>query len=149
MIALEWWHWMIAGVALMLLELAIPAFFVVWFGLGALIVGLLLLVAPSLSFAGQLITWIAASIAFVILWVKVFKAGVHRTTVGLSKGQFAGEYGLVTRDIQPFQKGQIRFQKPILGSETWEAIADEKIIVGERIEVLDVEGQILRVAKRR
>jgi inner membrane protein len=147
MMHIEWWHWMILGVALVLLELAIPAFFVIWFGLGALIVGLALLAAPTLSLAGQVVIWTTASIAFVVLWMKVFKAHVHRTKVGLSQGQFAGEVGLVTREIKPFQKGQIRFQKPILGAETWEAIADEEIQSGERIRVLEVEGNILRVTK--
>jgi membrane protein implicated in regulation of membrane protease activity len=147
LIELAWWHWMVLGVALILLELAIPAFFVIWFGLGAMIVGLLLLAAPAMNLAAQIGLWILASVAFVLLWLKVFKAQVHRTRVGLSKGQFAGEIGLVTRPIEPYQKGQIRFQKPILGSDVWEAMADENIAAGERVHVLQVEGNILRVAK--
>jgi membrane protein implicated in regulation of membrane protease activity len=143
----EWWHWMVLGVVLVLLELAIPAFFVVWFGLGALVVGLALAAAPGIPLPGQIGLWILASIAFVLLWFKVFKSQVHRTRVGLSEGQFVGEVGLATRPIMPFQKGQVRFQKPILGSDVWEAIASENIAVGERIKVLDVEGNILRVAK--
>lgn len=146
---LEWWHWMVVGVALVLLELAIPAFFVIWFGLGALIVGLTLALAPSTTLAAQIVIWIAASLAFVALWFKVFKVHVHRTRVGLSKGQFAGEVGLVSREIKPFQKGQIRFQKPILGAEAWEAIADEDIAPGERVHVLAVEGNLLRVTRER
>ena len=149
MLNIEWWHWMVLGVALILLELAIPAFFVIWFGLGAIIVGAALLIVPLMSLAVQIAIWIVASVAFVVLWVKVFKAQVHRTRVGMSKGQFAGEIGLVTRAIQPYQKGQIRFQKPILGSESWEAMADEEIAPGERVHVLQVEGNILRVAKNK
>ncbi|MCC6531381.1 MAG: NfeD family protein [Burkholderiales bacterium] len=143
----DWWHWMVLGVLLVLLELAIPAFFVIWFGLGAMVVGLVLAAMPGLSLAAQVILWIVASVVFVIAWMKVFKASVHRTRVGLSKGQFAGEVGMVTRDIAPFQKGQIRFQKPILGADTWEAIADESIAPGERVHVLEVEGNILRVRR--
>jgi membrane protein implicated in regulation of membrane protease activity len=144
---IEWWHWMVLGIGLVLLELAIPAFFVIWFGLGALFVGVILVAAPSASLPVQVVVWIAASLAFVFLWFKVFKVHVHRTRVGLSKGQFAGEIGLGTRDIKPFQKGQIRFQKPILGAEAWEAIADEDIAPGERVQVLAVEGNILRVQR--
>jgi membrane protein implicated in regulation of membrane protease activity len=144
---IEWWHWMVLGVGLVLLELAIPAFFVIWFGLGALIVGLTLVAAPAAPLPVQIVIWIAASLAFVFLWFKVFKVHVHRTRVGLSKGQFAGEVGLVTRAIKPFQKGQIRFQKPILGAEAWDAIADEDISPGERVQVLAVEGSILRVQR--
>ena len=46
---LEWWHWEIAGLALVLLELAVPAFFIIWFGFGAMLVGLVLLLAPGLT----------------------------------------------------------------------------------------------------
>lgn len=146
---IEWWHWMVLGVGLVLLELAIPAFFVIWFGLGALIVGGALALMPAMPMSAQIGLWILASVAFVVLWFKVFKAQVHRTRVGLSEGQFAGEIGLTTRQLKPYQKGQIRFQKPILGSDVWEAIADEEIAVGERVHVLTVEGNILRVSKAR
>jgi membrane protein implicated in regulation of membrane protease activity len=143
----EWWHWMVLGVVLVLLELAIPAFFVVWFGLGALVVGLALAVAPGIPLPGQIALWILASIAFVLLWFKVFKSQVHRTRVGLSEGQFIGEIGLATQPIMPYQRGKVRFQKPILGSDVWEAIANEDIAVGERIKVIEVEGSLLKVAK--
>jgi len=149
MLNVEWWHWMILGVALMLCELAVPAFFLIWFGLGAIVVGAIMAMAPGLSLAAQMVIWIVASIAFVVLWVKVFKVQVHRTRIGMSEGQFAGEIGLVTREIKPFQKGQIRFQKPILGSDVWEAIANEEIATGDRVDVLDVEGNILRVVRRK
>lgn len=145
---IEWWHWMVVGVGLVLLELAIPAFFVIWFGLGALIVGLALALVPGMGMAGQVALWIVASLAFVVLWFKVFKNQVHRTRVGLSQGQFAGEIGLVTRPLRPYEKGQIRFQKPILGADVWDAVAEDEIAVGDRVKVLSVEGNLLRVAKR-
>ena len=142
-----WWHWVVLGVVLTLFELAVPAFFLVWFGAGAIVVGIALLVFPQLSFAWQVIVWIACSTAFIWLWFKVFKPGFHKTRAGMSKGAVLGEIGLVIRDIRPFEKGQIRFQKPVLGDEVWESIADEEIKAGERVKVLDVEGNILKVGK--
>ena len=142
-----WWHWVVLGIALVLLELAVPAFFLVWFGLGALIVGVVLLAIPSLSFAWQILIWIVFSLAFIWMWFKVFKPGFYKTRAGMSKGAVIGEIGLVIRDIRPFEKGQIRFQKPMLGDEVWEAIADEEIKAGERVRVLDVEGNILKVGR--
>lgn len=141
-----WWHWLILGIGLLLLELAIPAFFVVWFGLGALIVGLVSAII-DLSLTTQVSLWTVFSLAFVWLWFKVFRKSEHKTTIGFSKGQFIGEVGLVTRAIRPYQKGQIRFQKPILGDELWESIADEEIMSGERVRVIDVQGNILKVGK--
>src|SRR5690606_21669730 len=52
---IQWWYWLVAGVLLMLLELAIPSFFVFWFGLGALLVALLMLVVADLSLTLQLL----------------------------------------------------------------------------------------------
>lgn len=144
---LLWWHWVVLGVVLTLLELAVPAFFLVWFGVGAIIVGIAVLAFPQLSFAWQVLVWIACSVAFIWLWFKVFKPGFYKTRAGMSKGAVIGEVGLVIRDIRPFEKGQIRFQKPVLGDEVWESIADEEIKAGERVKVLDVEGNILKVGK--
>jgi len=144
---LLWWHWVVLGVVLTLLELAVPAFFLVWFGVGAIIVGIVVLIFPQLAFAWQVLVWIACSVAFIWLWFKVFKPGAYKTRAGMSKGAVIGEIGLVIRDIRPFEKGQIRFQKPVLGDEVWESIADEEIKAGERVKVLEVEGNILKVAK--
>src|SRR5262245_35206102 len=144
---LLWWHWMVLGIVLVLLELAIPSFFVIWFGLGAIIVGVALIAFPALSFAWQIVLWIVCSVLFVVLWFKIFKPGMHKTRVGMSKAAVLGEIGVVTREMRPFAKGQIRFQKPILGDELWESIADEEIKIGERVKVLDVEGNILKVGR--
>lgn len=142
-----WWHWMVLGIALVLLELAVPAFFLVWFGVGALLVGIALLAVPALPFAWQVIAWMACSLVFIWLWFKVFKPGFHKSRAGMSRGAVVGEIGLVTRDIRPFEKGQIRFQKPVLGDELWEALAEDEIRTGERVRVVDVEGNTLKVAK--
>jgi len=144
---LLWWHWIVLGIVLMLLELAVPAFFLMWFGLGAVIVGLLMLVFPDMSMAYQVIAWTTSSILLIWLWFKVFRPNMHKTRAGLSKGMFIGEVALVTRDIRPYEKGQIRFQKPILGDEVWDSMADEEIKAGERVKVLEVEGNILKVSR--
>lgn len=142
-----WWHWVVLGIVVMLLELAVPAFFLVWFGLGAVIVGIALLAIPALAFAGQVALWIVCSVAFIALWFKVFKPGLYKTRAGTSTGAVRGEIGLVIRDIRPFERGQIRFQKPVLGDEVWDSIAEEEFKVGERVKVLDVEGNILKVGR--
>lgn len=142
-----WWHWVVLGIVLMLLELAVPAFFLIWFGLGALIVGALLALFTSTPFALQILAWTAFSLLFIWLWFKVFKPNIYKSRAGMARGSLIGEVGLVTRDIRPYEKGQIRFQKPILGDEVWESVADEEIRVGERVRVLEVEGNTVRVSR--
>lgn len=143
----EWWQWAVLGIGLVIAELAIPAFFIVWFGLGALLVSVVLLVAPSLSLTAQLLTWTIASVAMVVIWFRIFKPGMHKTKVGMSDSNIVGEVGMLIRDVAPFQKGQVRFQKPLVGSEVWECISDETIKSGERVRVLGIEGSFLKVGK--
>ena len=48
---MEYWHWLIVGVALTLSEIFIPGFTIFWFGLGGFIAALLLWLFPALSLA--------------------------------------------------------------------------------------------------
>ena len=146
---LEWWLWVVLGIVLVLAELAVPAFFVIWFGLGALLVGLALLVAP-LGATAQVALWIVASVAMVGLWFRVFKRGEYlqgRTRIGQSDGDTIGEIGLMAKAAAPFERGRVRFQKPVLGAEEWACMVDEPIAAGERVRVVAVEGSFLKVAK--
>ena len=144
---IEWWHWVVFGLALIVAELAIPAFVLVWFGLGALLVALVVLILPSIGLTAQLLVWTIASMLMVVLWFRIFKPGFHKTRVGMSDAAVIGEVGMLIHDVEPFKKGKVRFQKPIIGSDVWECIADEPIKSGERVKVLDVEGSFLKVGK--
>ena len=144
---LEWWHWAVGGIALILAELAIPAFVLVWFGLGALVLALVLFVVPALGDTLQLAIWLAVSLSLIVLWFKVFKPGSHKTHIGMSDADVIGEVGMLTHDVAPFARGEVRFQKPMVGADVWPCIADEEIRAGERVKVLAVEGSLLKVGR--
>ena len=143
----EWWTWIVGGIVLMLAELAITSFFIIWFGLGALLVGLLMLLMPELSPTAQIATWTLASLAMVVLWFRVFKQNRHKTKVGMAEGEVLGEIGLLVNAVAPFERGKVRFQRPVLGSEEWVCLADAAIAAGERVKVVAVEGSYLKVSK--
>lgn len=142
----EWWYWIVGGIALILAELIVPSFFIVWFGLGALIVGLLAL-AFDLSLPAQLATWTLASLGMVWLWFKVFKQSFQKTRAGTADGDVIGEIGLLVGAVAPFQRGKVRFQRPVLGADEWVCVADAPIAAGERVRVVSVEGSFLKVGK--
>jgi membrane protein implicated in regulation of membrane protease activity len=142
----EWWHWAVGGIVLMLAELALPTFVVFWFGLGALLVALVLLVAPGLDVTAQILLWTLASVAMVALWFKVFKPQYHKTLVGRADAAI-GEVGVLVRDVAPFQRGEVRFQRPVLGSDLWECLADEPLRAADRVRVVAIEGSLLKVAR--
>ena len=143
----EWWWWTVGGIALILAELAVPAFVLIWFGLGALGVSLMVALMPMLDLTMQLFIWLLMSTSLVIAWFKIFKPSLHKTRIGMSAANIIGECGLLTHDVAPFQKGEVRFQKPMVGSDVWPCIADSAITAGERVKVLAVEGSLLKVGK--
>jgi membrane protein implicated in regulation of membrane protease activity len=109
------------------------------------VVGLLIWLFPALGFTSQILIWIVASIVLVTLWLRVFKQSLFKTKLGTAQDALIGTIGLVTREIKPFQKGAVQFQKPIMGDDKWEALADSDIATGERVEIVDVEGNLVKV----
>lgn len=139
---LLWWHWIIFGLVLIVSEIFMPLFIVLWFGLSAVIVGLIDFGFDA-NFQTELFIWIILSVLFLILWFKFFK---DKTI--LKSGQSdstLGTKGLVTEDIKPHEKGKVHFESPVLGSSVWYAVSDKIIKKGAAIHIVEVKGQLLKV----
>jgi inner membrane protein len=144
--SIPWWVWVVAGLGLTLLELLVPSFFLLWFGVSALMVGFVVWLSPDLSLAAQLSLWILLCVLLVFAWFRVFKPD-DRTRTGQSDSDAVGEIGLLVGPIAPFERGRVRFQQPILGSEEWACMADEPLAAGTRVRVICIEGQFLKVER--
>mgnify|MGYP001787534909 CR=1 FL=1 len=147
---LLYWHWLIFGMLLTMLEILLPSFTALWFGIGALLVGLLLLVFPEMSVGWQIFIWAVASAAATWGWFRFLKPrSGDRTKAGLSREAIVGESGQVIS--VPFEKkrGVLRFTMPILGADEWPFICDEPVSIGDRLIVNDVAGNTLLVRKRK
>jgi hypothetical protein len=144
---IEWWHWAVGGIVLILSELAVPAFVLIWFGLGALVMAAVLFVAPGVEITLQLLNWLVISVVLTGYWFKIFKRDRHKTRVGMSATALVGEIGVLTHDVAPFARGEVRFQKPLVGADVWPCIADEEIKAGERVKVLHLDGSLLKVGR--
>ncbi|MBI5938332.1 MAG: NfeD family protein [Betaproteobacteria bacterium] len=140
---LVWWHWFVLGLALIALEILTPTFFLLWFGLGALLAGIAVWLWP-MGLAAQVLLWSAASLAMMGVWLKYFKNPAD-TRPGQAKESVLGTTGLVTRAVGEMGQGEILFQRPVLGADRWPVIADAPIEAGKRARVVDVLGQILKV----
>lgn len=144
---LLWWHWAVLGFGLVLAELVVPTFVMVWFGLGGFLVMAALLLWPGLPLDGQLLLWTLSSIAMTILWFRVFRRDAHKSTVGRASASLEGEVGMIVEPVAPFKSGKVRFQKPLVGSDLWDCLAEVPIEVGARVRVEKVEGNIVTVKK--
>jgi len=139
----DWQIWIALGVALAVLELFTATFFILWFAVGAVLIGVVALVVPAVTLGTQIVSWVLLSSLIALVWLKFFRK--RRPETRWSVDEVLGEVGLLTVAVAPFQKGRVRFQKPILGAEEWACVADEAISAGTRVRLVKVEGGTVRV----
>ncbi len=144
-----YWYWLVLGMLLIIAEIFIPSFTVFWFGLGAIIVALVLWLLPDMSVSWQLFIWAIASIVFTFLWFKFFKPLMtDRTKAGISREAVIGESGQVIKIPEENRRGIVRFATPLLGTDEWPFICEQAVASGDRVFVKDVSGNTLIVEKR-
>lgn len=144
-----YWHWLTLGLILILAELFIPSFTIFWFGLGALLVGLILWVTADIGLNWQLFIWAISSISFTILWFKLLKPRMtDRTKAGITREAVVGESGQVIAVPLTGKRGTVRFTTPLLGSDEWPFICEQETALGDRVFIKDVSGNTLIVEKR-
>lgn len=142
------WHWIVFGIALMISEIFLATFFVLWFGAAAVAVGVLLYVVPELSTTWQILIWTIFSTILALGWFKYLKPlSIDKTKAGLSKEAIIGEVGVVLVAPTPDKRGKLRFPAPILGADEWIIISQDALVVGDKASVIDVSGNSLIVRK--
>lgn len=148
-ISLQWWHWLAFGLVLIGAELLVPSFTIFWFGLGAILTGLMVLLFPELSLAGQLVLFGVFSVAWTIFWFRILKPRmIDRSLAGMSGEAILGEQAFVIKGtLSPQDKGRIRFTVPLLGSEEWTCRCEETLQAGDQVRVSGMVGHVLTVEK--
>lgn len=148
-----WWHWLVLGIILVLMEIVVPSFTIFWFGLGAILTGLLLAMLPEISLKWQLLVFSVSSFAFTFFWFRFFVPRKKTKSLLADEKTAIGQTGIAaTRALIPGELGRVAFSVPVLGEESWMYQADEPIETGNRVRVVEVlaserEGMILKVKK--
>ena len=142
-----YWHWLVFGMLLILAELFIPSFTIVWFGLGALLVGLLTWIDFSTDLKWQLLLWILLSLGFTAAWFRWIKPlSKDMTKAGTAREALIGERCLLIKaPTAEGTRGECRFSVPILGSDTWPCLVDGNARVGDTVIVKDILGNAVLV----
>ncbi len=135
--------WFFIGLILALAELAIPGFVVIFFGIGAWVVTLLVLLGLLPSFNGQMLVFLVVSIATLVLFRKKSKKIFEGKVAGkdLVVDDIVGEKALVVQDILPDQLGG----KVELHGTLWEATSDTVIVKGAIVAIVERKNLTLIV----
>ena len=146
-IQMLYWHWLVLGLLLVVGEIFIPSFTILWFGLGALVVGLVELLIP-MSLSVQILLWTVSSVVFTLVWFKIIKVKMAQGNRGEdARNDAIGASGLVTKLPTQSTQGRIRFSTPVMDSDEWEFSCESVVELGDRLHIKEVSGDFLVVTK--
>lgn len=134
--------WFLFGIFCLVLELVMPGFFIFFFGLGAWCAALAGLV-PHISMSAQILVFLVASIALLILlrakFQKLFIGGARDVD---TNDDFVpqGDLVEVVEDIVPPAAGKVKY-----GGSFWRAVSARPVASGERVRVVAKNNLILTV----
>ncbi len=137
-----WWHWIVLGVILLILEMNMGTFFMLGLGVAAIIVGIIDTLVDT-SFTMELSIWMLLSILAIAAWFKWFREP-PLTDSGQSNYRL-DTLGIVMEDIQPHSRGKVTFDAPVLGNTSWHATAKVDIDKNTRVQIVQINGQLIEV----
>ncbi|MFO0996177.1 MAG: NfeD family protein [Alphaproteobacteria bacterium] len=134
---LEAWHWIAAGVILVVAEVVIPGAALVWLGATALIVGFAVLIWPAIGWEYQIIAFIILAAIAVVVALRL--RGQRESTVNVGASRLVGERGTLETAIEN-GRGQMR-----LGDTVW-PVKGPDLPAGTAVRVTAADGVTLIVA---
>ena len=139
---MDWWLWLAAGLALVVAELATPSgFFIIFFGIGALIVGVLARLGVITSLPLQVLAFSVVSVLSLVLLrgrLRTSFQGPPRPSVD----SLIGDLAIVRESLSPGVVGRVE----VRGS-AWSARNTSNVTLdpGQRARVAAVDGLTLAV----
>ncbi|MCJ2165099.1 MULTISPECIES: NfeD family protein [unclassified Pseudodesulfovibrio] len=116
-----WLIWLGVGVAFLVAELMVPAFIVIFFGVGALIAGVTAFFGSTIQV--QLVVFGVSSLALLLLFRRVMASTFSGSTAGDEEVDGAiGGQAEVVEAIEPPQPGRIKFQGSFWGAHCSETV---------------------------
>jgi membrane protein implicated in regulation of membrane protease activity len=139
---IQWWHWLVLGVLLSLAELAFAGgFFIIFFGIGAVIVGVLSGMGLIESAGFELLLFAAVSVGLLLLFRSRLR-GLLNADKSSTVDSLVGDIGILDHDLAPDEVGKLE-----LRGAMWSArnATSATLRAGARCRVLRVDGLLLYV----
>ena len=137
----QFWHWFAFGGVLGVLEILVPGFVLIWLGLAAILVGLILLLWQDMPFTYQLLAYAGFSVFSVFVWfywLKTKPVESDKPSLNRRAEQLIGRQAPV---VAPIVNGRGRIK---LGDGTW-AVTGPDLPAGHMVEITGTDGALLQV----
>jgi membrane protein implicated in regulation of membrane protease activity len=137
---MEWWLWCSLGAILVSIEMVVPGTLAFLFlGIGAFIVGFVVLAGIPIEPWFQFMLFGMMSIAALVLLVRRLK---HVTAKSAGINEITGEIGVAQALIAPNTNGQVELRGAVWNAKNVGAMP---IVAGQRCKVESVVGLVLMV----
>ncbi len=140
---MEWWMWLVVGLGLMVIELATPSgFFIMFFGLGALTVGILSRLGVTGPVWMEWLLFTVTSVVYLLLFRGRLQQVVQQATRATEVDTLIGELAVPKERILPGAVGRVELRGTL-----WNARnnGSEPIEPGRRCRVVGVDGLLVFV----
>jgi hypothetical protein len=140
---LQFWHWMILGLGMAVIEVLAPGTFFLWLGIAAAVTGLVLLIFPNLGWEIQLLLFGVLSVAIVVGWrlyQKRHPTPSDDSTLNRRGEQYVGRVFVLAEAIAN-GRGTVK-----VGDSLWRADGPD-LPAGARVRVTGIAGTVLKVEK--
>lgn len=138
------WLWLYGGLLLMLAELLVPGFIMVFFGLAAVSVGAVrFCLGDVFDPTWQLAAFSAFSVLYILLlrrWLKNVFTGSKVEGSTDFNNEYVGRLGKVVEDINPPVPGRV-----MIGDSEWKAQSDAPIAAGADVKVISQNNLTMKV----
>jgi membrane protein implicated in regulation of membrane protease activity len=139
------WAWIIAGAVMVGLEIILPGVYLLWIGLGALLVGLLLTLLPDLTTAWQMTLFSIAMLASISLGFTLQRRSRVSASASHLNQELEAMRGQHYTALGAFEAGRGRVR---VGDGSYAAEASDPVRDGDTVEVVDIRDGRLLVRQR-
>lgn len=138
---IDFWHWWILAVALVIVEILLPSFFALWLAIAASLTGLLLLIFPGLGWEWQLLLFALFSVVSIIAWRRYYQKHPIMTDEPLLNRRGEGYLGRELTLSQPIVDG---IGKIRLDDSTWK-VQGPDCPAGSKIRIIALNNVVFTV----
>lgn len=138
---MEFWHWWVLAICLVILEVFAPGAFFLWMGVSAVVVGLLLWLFPSMGWEAQMLVFSVLSVVAVVSWrfyLKKYPTQSDEPKLNRRGQRYVGR--TFTLD-SPIVNGVGKIK---VDDSTWKVEGPE-MVKGAHVKVTGVSGVVLTV----
>ena len=142
---LTFWHWMVLGAVLIVIELLAPGIWVLWLGIGAMATGIVVLFLADFSWQLQAVIFSGFSVVSVIIGRVIMRRGKQsedHPMLNRRADQYIGQVFILENDTK-LGRSDVR-----IGDSLWRVQLSDRsaeLSAGARVSVTGIDGATLIV----